>query len=223
MVNFLLYSNLWVLICALIGVVFSVRGLTKNGPLFFKMVCWAVICAFFARLFHFSVLMLFNEYDMNINMGTMGVFGSILFFLSANYGQIDGLVDDGSRKAIKARIIALIAPLLLIAIYGYYFMIYHELWPLSMLINVGIVVLIVLPCSYFSLKHLIIYDVEGGIVKSMRLFNLLAFIYELMVVAEWITMHMGYFDEYVGSLVVQGIVLLVIVPVAKMGVKKWTI
>ncbi|MBR6229204.1 MAG: hypothetical protein IKQ97_05655 [Eubacterium sp.] len=226
--NFIVYSELWVLGCSLVGVIFAVIGLLKHYRIMYlRMVCWAVICAFFARLFHVFVIVFFKSYDFNINMGTMGVFGSLLFLLSANYGQINGLVDDGSRRAKKARLIALIAPLIIIAMYLYAFYMWggfeNVMIELYSHINLAIVAIVIMPCIYFNFKHLIIYDVEGGIVKSLRPYNALAVIYELMVMAEWITMRTAEFDLFVVTMVVQGIVLLLLVPVAGRGVKKWMI
>ena len=228
MLNFIVYSELWVLGCSLVGVIFAVIGLLKHYRIMYlRMVCWAVICAFFARLFHVFVIVFFKSYDFNINMGTMGVFGSLLFLLSANYGQINGLVDDGSRRAKKARLIALIAPLIIIAMYLYAFYMWggfeNVMIELYSHINLAIVAIVIMPCIYFNFKHLIIYDVEGGIVKSLRPYNALAVIYELMVMAEWITMRTAEFDLFVVTMVVQGIVLLLLVPVAGRGVKKWMI
>lgn len=228
MLNFIVYSELWVLGCSLVGVIFAVIGLLKHYRIMYlRMVCWAVICAFFARLFHVFVIVFFKSYDFNINMGTMGVFGSLLFLLSANYGQINGLVDDGSRRAKKARLIALIAPLIIIAMYLYAFYMWggfeNVMIELYSHINLAVVAIVIMPCIYFNFKHLIIYDVEGGIVKSLRPYNALAVIYELMVMAEWITMRTAEFDLFVVTMVVQGIVLLLLVPVAGRGVKKWMI
>lgn len=226
--NFVLYSELWVLGCSLIGVIFAVIAILRYYRiLYLRMVCWAVICAFFARLFHVVVLAFFQSYDLNINMGTMGVFGSLLFLLSANYGQINGLVDDGARRVKKARVIGLTGPLIILAMYAYYFIMWggfeYAMEYLSSHINVAIVAILIMPCIYFNLKHLVIYDVENGIVKSLRLYNALAVIYELMIMAEWVTMRTASFEVYVASMVVQGLILLLIVPVAGRGVKKWTI
>ena len=42
----------------------------------------------------------------------LGRIGFFLFILTASYGQLDRIVDDGSSKMRSARITALIAPLL---------------------------------------------------------------------------------------------------------------
>ena len=226
--NLFLYTDLWVLGCSLIGVVFAVITLLRHYKiLYLRMICWAVICAFFARLFHTVYVGFILYYDFNINMGTMGVFGSLLFLLSANYGQIDGLVDDRNRRFRKTRVIALIGPLVILAMFIFYFIMWggfdYAKEYLSSHINMAIYSLVIMPCIYFNFKHLIIYDVEGGIVRSLRLYNAVAVIYELMVMAEWITMRVGMVDLFIVSMVVQGLTLLLMVPVAAKGVKKWTI
>ena len=224
-VNYIQYADLAALLFSLIGMVLAVITLLKHYKIMYlRMICWGVICAFFARLFHVVVMLLFHQVDFNISMATMGVFGSLLFLLSANFGQIDGLVDDGSRRAKKTRLIALIGPLLIIAMYAYYIISLGELdIMLSAHINVAVVGVVILPCIYFNFKHLIIYDVEGGIVRSLRPYNALAVLYELLVMAEWIALHMGFVYTYSVTLVVQGIILLCLVPAAGRGVKKWTI
>ncbi len=222
--NYIQFADLGALFLSLVGMILAVITLLKHyNIMYLRMICWAVICAFFARLFHVVVMILFHQVEFNISMSTMGVFGSLLFLLSANFGQIDGLVDDGSRKAKKARIIALIGPLLIIALYVIY-LINSFAWVLwmSVHINMAIVGVVILPCIYFNFKHLIIYDVEGGIVRSLRLYNALAVIYELMVMAEWFTIHMGFVYTYPITLVLQGAILLGLVPAAGRGVKKWT-
>ena len=228
--NFITYSEFWVLGCSLIGVIFAVIGLLKHYRIMYlRMICWAVICAFFARLFHVFMIVFFDHYDFNINMGTMGVFGSLLFLLSANYGQINGLVDDGSRRAKKARLIALIAPLTIVVMYLYSFYVWSGFEftlvvnTMGEQINLAIVAIVIMPCIYYNFKHLIIYDVKGGIVRSLRPYNALAVIYELAIMAEWMTMRAVLFDWFVVTMVVQGLALLLFVPVAGRGVKKWMI
>ena len=47
----------------------------------------------------------------------LGRIGFFLFILTASYGQLDRIVDDGSSKMRRARITALIAPLLVMLLY----------------------------------------------------------------------------------------------------------
>ena len=222
--NFILYGNIWILACLFVGVIFAVNTLIKKGPLYLRMICWAVICAFFARLFHVVFLLLYSQYDVNINMGTMGIIGSLLFLLSANYGQIDALVDDGGKKHLKTRFIALIAPLLIVGMCAY-FMHFWWTWPdfWMLTINTMILAVVIIPCIYYNFKHAIIYDVKGGIVHSLRLYNILAVVYELMIMMEWVSFRTAEFEVFVASLVIQGIVFLLLLPAVRRGVKKWTI
>ena len=47
----------------------------------------------------------------------LGRIGFFLFILTASYGQLDRIVDDGSSKMKSARLIALIAPVLAVLLY----------------------------------------------------------------------------------------------------------
>ena len=47
----------------------------------------------------------------------LGRIGFFLFLITASYGQMDRIVDDGSKKYRPSRYIALIAPLLAILLY----------------------------------------------------------------------------------------------------------
>ena len=220
--NFIMYTDLWVMFCTLVGMIYGLITLQrKTTPLFARMICWAVVCTFFARFFLVVYHLIHRMYDFNINIGTLGILGGILFLLSANYGQIDRLVDDRKRKMWKTRLIAMLGPLVILGLFGYFFWLWYGL-DLAGIVNMAIITIFILPAIYYNLKHAIIYDVKGGIVRSLRLYNICAVLYELMVMVEFITFRIGLFEIYTGAMVVQGILILLILPVVRGGVKKWT-
>ena len=222
--DFVFYTDGWVLICTLFAMIYGLIYLRRNTKvLYVKMICWSVVCAFFARLFLLLYHILVQIYDVDINMGTMGLFGSLLFLLSANFGQIDGLVDDGSGRFLKTRLLALLAPLSVLGLFLYYFHIYAELGYTDYYVNSLIFTLFIIVCIYYNFKHLIIYDVEGGIVRSLRPYNIAAILYELSLFFEWFWMHTVEFDLYIIAMAIQGIVILAILPLVRGGVRKWTI
>ena len=47
----------------------------------------------------------------------LGKIGFFLFFIAASYGQMDRIVDDGSKKMRPSRYIALLAPIAAILLY----------------------------------------------------------------------------------------------------------
>ena len=50
-----------------------------------------------SRLFETLQLLSFGEIRSGFQVGDLGIIGSSLFFLGANYGELDSLVDDGSE------------------------------------------------------------------------------------------------------------------------------
>ena len=77
---------------------------------YLRMIVFGIRCAMLGRLYGTLMLLVKGEYYPGFNVGMLGIIGSFLFFFSANFGQLDSVVDDGSSKFIKARIIALAAP-----------------------------------------------------------------------------------------------------------------
>ena len=75
------------------------------------MIVFGLGCAMIGRLYGTLMILVNGEYYPGFNVGMLGIIGSFLFFFSANFGQVDSVVDDGSSKYIKARLIALAAPL----------------------------------------------------------------------------------------------------------------
>ena len=90
------------------------------------MIVLGVGCAMLGRLFATLLYLVNGELFDGFNVGMLGIIGSFLFFFSANFGQMDSIVDDGSPKFRKTRIIALAAPLtvailwcVIFAVYGF--------------------------------------------------------------------------------------------------------
>ena len=94
-------------------------------------------------------------------MGTMWVCWDLwlvfMFLLSANYGQLDTLADDGSASNLKFRLISWIAPVALIAVY---LPIYFIGESIVTIISYNVVMFFLINASRYHLKHLIIPDVE---------------------------------------------------------------
>ena len=90
----------------------------------------------------------------NIGVGMLGIFGCNFFLLSANYGTLDNIVDDGSADTESARGSAQAASIVLAALTALALLAWRKkdlvcgvLWFLMLLP--------VLPASYFNMKHLL--------------------------------------------------------------------
>ena len=92
-------------------------------------------------------------------------------------------MDDRSPAFRKYRIIAVLAPLTVAGLYVLYFR--SAGFGEDAVVN-GVISLVICQTTYFQLKHLIIPDVEGGIIRSIRGYNLMALIYAVLCMAEMI-------------------------------------
>ena len=161
-----------------------------------------------------------GELGSGFNVGMLGIIGSFLFFFSANYGQMDSIVDDGSVKYRKTRIISFAAPLVVVAIWC---VIAATRGIDESTVWVGVEMLFVALASYYHLKHLIIDDVSFGLIRSIRSYNLLSLVYALLCMSEGLVECFNLPTVCIVIVyILECIVLLVFVPVLERGVKKWT-
>jgi hypothetical protein len=82
---------------------------------------------------------------------------------------------------------------------------------------------IVMFASYFNLKHFIFPDVEFGIIRSIRGYNLIALLLAVLSVGEIVLLLWGNIIPILILHVAICVVSLAIVPILENGVKKWTI
>ena len=115
----ILALNMWIFICSLIGSVYGFKTFFKpKKALYLKMITCGIVCLMFSRLFYVIYLLTQGELNRGFDIGVFGIIGSFMFLFSANYGQMDGLVDDGSKEFVETRITALIAPMVIVIIYA---------------------------------------------------------------------------------------------------------
>ena len=151
----------------------------------------------------------------------LGRIGFFLFFLTASFGQLDGIVDDGSSNMRSARIIASIAPVLAVLLYI----------PNAAIEEVAtatkvVYALVWIPAIfsvYFNLKHVIIPDLDFGFIKAIKpysIFALLLSFSELLCLTAWDY----YYPIPLGVTAIIFAVLCVCTMIfARKGVEKWTI
>ena len=217
-----LYLSLALTIAAGISFVYGLyRFFREKSPLYVRMIVLGIGCAMLGRLFTTLLVLVNGEVFEGFSVGMLGIIGSFLFFFSANFGQMDSIVDDGSPKFRKTRIIALAAPVTVALIWCVGAAIVGinktTVW-------VGIEMLFLALASYYHLKHLIIEDVESGLISSIRSYNLLALIYAFLCIME-VLLECFSVPTFVIVIVyiLECAVLLAFVPVLERGIKKWTI
>ena len=216
-----LYVNLAVFICTTIGFVYGISRFFKRvKAMYLQIIVCALGCMMLGRLFRVVMMVTEGGIPRGFHVGVLGTIGSFRFFFSANFGQMDHLLDDGAKDKRKYRLLALLAPAVIAA--GYIPIVLSDS-SLEYKIVCAVVVLFIMQASYFNLKHIIMPDVELGIVGSIRNYNILALVYALLSMAEmtlWISGNPAAL-WFIYTLLC--FVSLALVPVLERGVKKWTI
>lgn len=218
----ILIANIIICICAFIGFIYGmIKFFKPRKAVYAQMITLAVGCVAFGRLYQVVRLLTGGDMTSGFQLGVFGVIGSLLFLFSANFGAMDSLADDRSREFIKYRLISLAAPVSALVLY-IIFVWFTDL-PRSVKIASALVTVFVMQASYFHLKHLIFPDVDLGIIKCLRRYNLLALIYTFLCMAEMVVIGLG---NETGILIVGvliGSVMIGVIISAERGIKKWTI
>lgn len=218
----ILITNIIVCVCAFAGFIYGIVKFFKpRKAVYAQMIALAVGCVAFGRLYQVVRLLTVGDMFNGFQLGVFGVIGSLLFLFSANFGAMDSLADDKSRDYIKYRLIPLAAPVAALAVYIIF--VWFTNLPRSVKIASALVTVFVMQASYFHLKHLIFPDVDLGIIKCLKPYNLFALIYTFLCMAEMVVIGLG---SEIGILIVGvliGAVLIGVIISVERGIKKWTI
>lgn len=209
------------LICAIFALLWC--RLTKRArtkALFIKIVAAGIVCAALGHL-HNLVYSLITESQARIYISFLGIVGFYFFLLSASYGQVDGIFDDGSKACRKVRLIALVAPA------GIHLIILPILLsgqiPLWMKIITYLGWLPIFFASYYNLKHALLPDNGFTFVKAVRPYNIVAVVLEYLQ-AIYLTMRtLGIDSGFAIVSVLLGLSILCLMYFARKGASLWTI
>ena len=156
----------------------------------------------------------------NISVGMLGIFGCNFFLLSANYGTLDKVVDDGGAENKPARLYALAAPVIMAALTVPVFFAWRKsdavcgaLWLL--------VLLPVLPASYFNMKHLLMPLDAFELLRATRGCNLLSLGFYLLSALYAVFRALANTAAAGVTSVVLSVSMLLLVSAAIRGAKKW--
>ena len=133
--------------------------------------------------------------------------------------QIDSLVDDGSKQFLKYRIISLSG---IIAASVIYIFILFSTAPTAEKVTDAVVFVSIAAASYFHIKHILIPDVDYGVVRCLRSYNTCALSYGVLCMLEIMAAANGFAAFRITVCLLQCAVSLLIVPVMDMGVRKWS-
>ncbi|MBO5301035.1 MAG: permease [Peptococcaceae bacterium] len=153
--------------------------------------------------------------DTGFHVGYLGFAGMFFFLFSSYYGAIDSLADGGEPALRTYCILAGGAAIVHFAVSVCGVALLHKGWWLLVLI---------VPMSgtlYFAVKHLLIPDVEMGIIRVLRPYN--ALICVLCVGMMLFVLTGGISGLYTACSVVCAVLLIVSMIAARNGVRKWYI
>lgn len=219
--NLFLIANIIACAGALGGFAYgSFRFFRKRAAIYPQMITLACGVIVFGRLYQIIRIVTISDVLEHFHLGVLATVGSLLFLFAANFGAMDSLGDDGSKALRKYRVIPLAAPAVVVAVYLALF--YFADQPTLTRVIAGFLSALIGAASYFNLKHLIIPDVDYGVIRCLRQYNLLALIYECLCLADIIAQSREL--EIVTLLVgiLTGAVLPLIILSVDRGVKKWS-
>lgn len=213
--------SVYLLICAGIGLCFGLITMYgKKRPLYFKLMIFPVACQFFTRAFYAITVLCYGSIPDTFNLGMFGFASFFLFLYLPNVGAIDSLTDEKRLKTAKYRLIPAIVPTAEAA-FAAAALVFGKA-ALSVRISFAAVSLIAGFAGYFNVKHLIIPDIENGIIRTIRKFNLVCLLLEILTLAE---LGLCCFELQTPVIYVQavlGIFCIAFLPLLNREVKQWT-
>ena len=206
----------------LFSFIYGVNKFFKKGkPLFLQSITMAMGCHALGSVYHLCQTLTTETVIEGFTPAYLGRIGFFLFMITASYGQMDRIVDDGSKKMRPTRYIALIAPLGALLLYLPNATM--EDLPVETKIAVLLVWIPALVSVYYNLKHSIIPDFDFGFIKAIKPYNILATCLgfaELLCLTAWDYL---YNTQLVISAVVFAILCVGMMHTAKKGAEQWTI
>ena len=216
-----LIAQLAALLGSLAGFIYGLLKMcTGKRPMYMNIIVMGVGCAVISRIFNISCLLNEGALRTRFNVGSLGSIGVFLALLSANFGQFDGIVDDGQKEHMKYRLYPLIGSLVPFAAIP---LVYLSPLPPSGTVCHVISLLLIGMGVYYHIKHLIFPDVEFGIANSIRPYNFLAILYALFMIGDILAFA---YERHVFLMIngfISGFIILLLVIELKKGVDRWII
>lgn len=210
------------LFAALFSFAYGVKHFFKRGkPLFLQTITMAMGSHALGSLYHLCQALTSDVLIEGFTPAYLGRIGFFLFFLTASFGQMDRIVDDGSPAMKPSRWIALAAPILAALLYIPNCTI--EDVPAATKVAYALVWVPAVAAVYFNLKHAMIPDMDFGFIKALKPYNFFALCLcfsELICLTAW---DYYYLVPLAVSSVVFGVLSICTVVAAKRGAEQWTI
>lgn len=210
------------LFATLFSLIYGLKHFFKKGkPLFLQTITMAMASHTLGSIYHLCQSLTSDILIEGFTPAYLGRIGFFLFIITASYGQMDRIVDDGTPKMKPSRYIALIAPICAALLYVPNYII--EEVPLKTKIVYALVWIPAVVAVYFNLKHAIIPNMDFGFIKAIKPYNILTMCLcfaELVCLTAW-----DYYDMVllVISAFVFAALCICTMIAAKKGAEKWTI
>ena len=214
------YISIILLAAAAIGFFIGApKYLRPRRPLYASMIVLGVGCIMIGKIYTFLRILTGLPVFGVFHVGILGTVGAFAFFFSANFGQIDSLVDSGDKEFMKYRIIA-VAGILITGIL-YTFILLSPATTAEKF-KTGIAAISIAAASYFHVKHILIPDIDYGVVSCQRGYNIIALIYGISCMLEMTATSYSSDILLFISCALQCAASAIIVPVMDKGVQKWS-
>ena len=160
------------LFATLFSLIYGLRHFFKKGkPLFLQTITMAMASHALGSIYHLCQTLTSDTLIEGFTPAYIGRIGFFLFIITASYGQMDRIVDDGSAKMKPSRYIALLAPICAVLLYIPNYII--EVVPIQTKIVYALVWIPAVVAVYFNLKHAIIPNMDFGFIKAIKPYNIL--------------------------------------------------
>lgn len=203
------------LLCVLYGVWACAR---RKQPLFFKLLLYAMASYLLGTLFAAGYALVYGREPQGFHVGILGYMGTYFFLLSSYYGAINRLADGGEARYRGYRLVSAAGPLLVLAL------LVHSVRTAGTGASLAFALLAVpiAPTLYFSTKHLILPDVDLGIIRVMRPYNACVIMFCAVQVCARTPVFAGT-AVLAAAPALLAALLATLLPMAEMGVRKWFI
>ena len=191
----------------------------KKKPMYLQILVCAAGCFAIQQLSY--VVNIWCDVTAAVSIGMFGIFGCNFFLLSANFGTLDRIVDDGKGSG-KARAGAVIAPVITAALAAAAFFAWKGR---DMFCAVMWVVMLIpaLPASYFNLKHILLPMDPFEFLRATKPCNIAALVFYI-ITAAYAVCSASLSDTVNGVLsVAMSVSVLALSLCAVKGAKKWGI
>lgn len=148
----------------------------KEVPKYFQLYVCAANCYMLEELWVIVNSLLGNgSQDGLVTVRLFGFFGCLCFMLSANANEFDKVVDEGQDR--NAKLLALIAPFDLLALYGLYAFSPVNTEPAVSTVIGLISISPALFAAYLSMKHLLLPEDAMGFLRVTKGIDILVLIF----------------------------------------------